>query len=170
MALRVRSGGVRRFQNKDGSYTKRGLARYNESVEKYRRAESGYKEAKRSGDKQAIRTTKAALKSAKEQANHDYNRLKNDSRADKGKELYKSWDSVKSTYNREAIGIQLASTGALVALRLLARKFGDTPLWKISWNTIAIGATALNVGLVLRGTRDVRNLREFERRDHKSVV
>lgn len=40
--------GIRRYQNYDGSYTQRGMTRYNKKLEKYQKADARYQNAKKS--------------------------------------------------------------------------------------------------------------------------
>lgn len=80
--------GVRRYQNFDGSYTQAGLARYQKSMDEYDRKEATYKMAKASGDKVKTTNARIEMNRAKRQVNRDYDHLKQDKKADKGKELY----------------------------------------------------------------------------------
>lgn len=94
--------GVRRYQNYDGSYTRRGLERYNKSKDKresaektYREANEKYKNAKRNGErgsefenmnKERLKARRA-YKNAKIEEKKNYKQLRLDKLADKGKEL-----------------------------------------------------------------------------------
>lgn len=88
--------GVRRYQNYDGSYTQAGMQRYNKSMEKYEKADSRVKAAKASGDKRAMSKARSDRAVDKQHLNKDYERLKMDKRADKGKEKYSKGQTILS--------------------------------------------------------------------------
>lgn len=88
--------GVRRYQKFDGSLTRRGLKRYSESKKEYESAKDKYlkikKEYKQNKSQEGVKTklTNARLNKTKSERRmvNDYKHLKEDKRADKGKELY----------------------------------------------------------------------------------
>ena len=87
--------GVRRYQTKGGSLTKAGLKRYRESKKKYDASNDKYKSAKVSYKNEPTQDNKIKLtnarinrQTAKRQNTKDYKHLKEDYKADKGKELY----------------------------------------------------------------------------------
>ena len=92
--------GVRRYQNYDGSYTRAGVKRYNESLGKYKKADERYKNAKSAykiskktktsveGSKTELVNARMAKKNAKRKLDKDYKHLKLDKMGDQGKELY----------------------------------------------------------------------------------
>jgi len=73
--------GIRKYQNKDGSYTREGLRRFNASENRYNEAKKAYELNKTSASAKELRASKKQLKK-------DYKQLKLDVRADKGKDLY----------------------------------------------------------------------------------
>jgi multidrug resistance efflux pump len=86
--------GVRRYQNYDGTYTKKGLARFNQASsdydkanEKLRTAKSNYKSG--SGSKSDYKNAKGEAKIAKRKMNQAYDSLKTDKMADEGKNFIK---------------------------------------------------------------------------------
>lgn len=89
--------GVRRYQNKDGSYTREGLARFKKSADSYDTQRAKYKEAKASGNKSLAKQYKNNMKIAKGNMKRNYKQLKRDARADKGKELYKEGYRIRET-------------------------------------------------------------------------
>lgn len=108
--------GVRRYQNYDGSYTQRGLKRYETSASKYSEKKDAYKNIKsgfKSGTASKLDVNKARneMKDAKRQRNKDYKQLKLDNRADQGKLLYKQGKTITDN-NKKAE--DLASTVAFV--------------------------------------------------------
>lgn len=84
--------GVRRYQNYDGSYTRKGL-------ERYRKAESDYETAKSKADetraayksgqatRQQVKDAKSAVKTEKRKMENAYEKLKTDKLADEGKKF-----------------------------------------------------------------------------------
>ena len=88
--------GIRRYQNYDGSYTQRGLKRYNESKEAYEKANEKYKATKEwykenkntPGAKNKLINARMEKTKLKKRTNNIYDHLKEDKMADKGKELY----------------------------------------------------------------------------------
>lgn len=106
--------GVRRYQNKDGSYTREGLARFQKSYDSYERSKSEYKIAKQSGNKSLAKQHKNNMKIAKGNMKRNYAQLKQDELADKGKQLYKEGYRVRSakTLNKVAKATTTAAVGA----------------------------------------------------------
>lgn len=100
--------GVRRYQNKDGSYTQAGLARYKDASAAYSKAEAAYNSAKQSYKtakqkghgvetaKQNLRDAKINRKGAKAELNKVKKDLKYDAKADRGKELYGQGNTISS--------------------------------------------------------------------------
>lgn len=92
--------GVRRYQNYDGSYTRAGLKRFENSLgeyekadKRYKDAKSRYKSAKKSGSstmgmETEITNSKLGRKNAKNKLVKDYKHLKQDKLGDQGKILY----------------------------------------------------------------------------------
>lgn len=85
--------GVRRYQNYDGSYTQEGVKRYGKAMDRYESAKSSYKQTKKdykdgSATKLDVNTSKSELRKAKRSLDVNYDQLKRDKRADKGKKLY----------------------------------------------------------------------------------
>lgn len=112
--------GIRRYQNYDGSYTQKGLDRYNKASEKYDQAKKRKKEAKAALKNDPYKTlqTRMEYNSAKRDAavarndmRKSYKKLKRDYAADKGKELYKEGHTI--TGNRFK---RYTTTGASIAL------------------------------------------------------
>lgn len=104
--------GVRRYQNYDGSYTRKGL-------ERYRKAESDYETAKSKADetraayksgqatRQQVKDAKSAVKTEKRKMENAYEKLKTDKLADEGKKLYQSGKTIsgntQATYLAEGV-------------------------------------------------------------------
>lgn len=94
--------GVRRFQNYDGTYTKKGLQRYNEAEKKYL------------DTKNNALASKEEIKSAKKDMKKAYKQLKKDWKADEGKKLYEAGSRI-----RNHIG---AVAGAEVGAHVVGKK------------------------------------------------
>lgn len=118
--------GIRRYQNYDGSYTKKGLARYSKAktkresaFESYEKQKKELKNAKKSSNEDeksdAIRNLKAAkreYKTAKREEKNEFKKLKTDKMADQGKELYKRGKTItdnRSNLFKVAAGTTIAS-------------------------------------------------------------
>lgn len=105
--------GVRRYQNYDGSYTKKGITRYNKAKAAYDQAKTDYKNGK---------ATRSKVKSAKRELNNSYEKLKNDYNADKGKALYAKGKTIEGNNNkRNAVGATV-EFGSAVAMSILMNK------------------------------------------------
>ncbi len=162
--------GVRRYQNYDGSYTRKGLERYRKSEKAYDTASAKYNSAKASGDKAGTRSAKREMKEAKGQMNKDYKQLKKDYEADKGKELYRSGKTI--TGNNEAVQAAMVGSGIAAAAAAATKKFGIGPT-KMGYdlkeyNLATIGAGTLSVGLAvtagilkIKGNQEAKSLRAY---------
>lgn len=139
--------GVRRYQKYSGSYTQRGVKRFNESLSEYERQNKRYKDAKSRKNKTTLEVIKNGKKDiftvrpstvqeikkqaksdgikvnevkkatskadvtnarvartkAKKKLSNDYDRLKNDKLADKGKELYSKGNTIRGLNNASTI-------------------------------------------------------------------
>lgn len=119
--------GIRRYQNYDGSYTKRGMKRYNESQAEVNEKKASLKAAKEayktgSGTKLQVNEAKNKLKRAEFRRNADYKHLKQDKLADKGRDQYAQGKTITGSRNK-ANGVALLTLGAsLVAKQALAGK------------------------------------------------
>lgn len=87
--------GVRRYQNYDGSYTRKGLERYHKVESDYETAKSKADEiraAYKSGQatRQQVKDAKSAVKTEKRKMENAYEKLKTDKLADEGKKFYQS--------------------------------------------------------------------------------
>ena len=109
--------GVRRYQNYDGSYTKAGLKRFNDSLDKYDKADKRYKDAKAQyrnakksgtsteGMKTEMTNAQLAKKQAKQKLEKDYKHLKQDKLGDQGKQLYAKGKTITS--NKQVTDVML---------------------------------------------------------------
>lgn len=106
--------GVRRYRKFDGSYTRAGVKRFDNSLDKYEKANARYKDAKSSyksfkksnysdSVKTELTNARIAKKNAKRQLDKDYKHLKQDKLGDKGKELYSKGKTI--TGNNRTTGM-----------------------------------------------------------------
>lgn len=115
--------GVRRYQNYDGTYTQKGLARYNKSKEAYEKAKAAHKVAESGGDTHGkteyyLRTK---MQDAKRKMNIDYKRIKDDYNADKGRELYTKGHTINEGHSKA----QFATTAALAVSAYSFKKLAE---------------------------------------------
>ena len=82
--------GIRRYQNYDGSYTKKGMERYRKSEKEYNDAKDKLKakKANRKANREDIANAKYETKTAKQKLNEAYDQLKRDNLSDQGKKLH----------------------------------------------------------------------------------
>ena len=167
--------GVRRYQNYDGTYTRKGLQRYNKSRENYEHARSVEKNVRAAyksgnGSKEIVRSAKADTKAAKRQMDRDYKQLKHDKLADQGKELYRSGKTITGNAFRDTQITTAANVGALLAAKSLTKvnagkvlmtKYGNVRIDHLSTAAIALGTNAFLVGMKMKSSSDNRKLREY---------
>lgn len=123
--------GVRRYRNYDGSYTKAGLKRYDESLTKYEKADTRYKKAKSDyktakktgistdGMKAEITNAKLNRKKTKQKLEKDYRHLKLDKLGDQGKNLYASGKTISGNKKMQ----ELLSTAGSMSMAAAAYNY-----------------------------------------------
>lgn len=157
--------GVRRYQNYDGSYTKRGLERYNKAMDDYESAKSKAEKAKNdyksgTGTKQQYKSAKKQVSVKKEKVSNAYDKLKTDKLADEGKTLYKKGKTITGNTN---LSVAVA-TGSTVAAGIVSRYLaasGNYRLSAISGSAIAAGGTAVGAILGIKNYRENKRLRAY---------
>jgi len=175
--------GVRRYENKGGNYTKRGLKKFKASEEKYNAAKQNYKVVKSSvketkkngytatsnGDKIAVmpsakREAKQAVRSAKKDMDRSYKQLKKDYKADQGKELYSQGKTIQSISTRDLftyLGIAAATELSAVSANAhgvtFTNRFGTIPLSTIIYG---VGSAAI-IGSTIKNERDKSKIRAY---------
>lgn len=152
--------GVRRYQNADGSYTQEGLRRYRKSEESYNQARQRYTTAREGGDKQQIKSARADLKTAKRYLSEDYDQLKRDCRADKGKKLYENGKTITSNGRTLELMGGATTVGAAVAYAAINRVYGAT-VATVSASAIATGGAAATAALGIIKERQNNQLRAY---------
>lgn len=153
--------GVRRYQKYDGSYTRAGIKRFNDSLNKYEKADKRYKDAKtqyknanKSGSstmglKTDMTNAKLARKQAKSKLEKDYKHLKQDKLGDQGKKLYANGKTITS--NNQVTGIMLKIGSLTLSAAAYNARTGN--VGKITRQIIGnIGDKQLNQALAIAGT------------------
>lgn len=154
--------GVRRYQNYDGSYTKKGLARYNSAKESYDKADADYRSG--NGSKQNLKKAKTKLASAKK-------KLKTDYKADHGKELYGSGKTIEELKNKQRIinipllfatGVSTKAIGRIVNGAFLSTKSEQTKKLAIAGAAVVAavsGASAFATSV--KTDKEIKNLKAY---------
>lgn len=143
--------GVRRYQNYDGSYTKKGL-------ERYKKAESKYDQTK--ALKKAGKATSKDVRTAKREMSKAYDKLKSDKMADEGKKLYSQGKTITSNNSKLVTTEVAVIIGGNITSALLANS-GDLRLASISGYAISIGGTAINAILAAKSESENKKLRAY---------
>lgn len=169
--------GVRRFQNYDGSYTKKGLARYRESEEQYSKAQENLrnlKAAKKNGqrvDKFDLKAAKQDVKTTKNKMRDRYNQLQRDYDADEGKKLYSQGKTITNNYRtamKRLLGVILASTVTRIVTDRLTdsgtvyiESMGDVPISKISGDVVSAVGGLITGQMLNKEQKENRQLRAY---------
>lgn len=164
--------GVRRYQNYDGSYTRKGMEHYNIAKNKYDAAKDAYgkaklsrKEARKTADKDAVnklkgeeRIKKRELKSAKKDLSKKYDQLKRDKAGDIGKDLYNSGKTITGNAQRLAVA-EAAATGTLAIAGILYNQ-GHQKAATAAILT-GVGVEAINGIMAIKGNVEAHYLRAY---------
>lgn len=167
--------GVRRYEQKGGTKTKKRIKKFRDAEQKYERAKANYSTSLTKADQKRY---KNEMKSAKRDMKYQYQKTKEANLADQGKELYNH--NVRITDNAKKVAY--ASTGVAVASKLLSAglksnmvpadvqlklvKPISTPLGKMPLSDIitisagASAATALAVDKIYKSNQN-RKLRAY---------
>jgi hypothetical protein len=154
--------GVRKYQNYDGSYTKAGMKRFNESLDKYEKADqhykntkAAYKAAKKSGvntdsAKAEFKNAKLDRKTTKKKLEKDYKHLKQDKLADQGKELYAKGKTITGNAHVTGILSTIGSVSLGIAINNSQAGVGNQTVNKV----LAIGGLGAMAAGVIKGVVD----------------
>lgn len=158
--------GVRKYRNYDGSYTKKGLARYDKAESRYDEAKSNaarVKSAYKSGaaTKSQYKSAKSEVKSAKREMSDSYKRLKTDKQADEGKKLYRQGKTITDNNQRNMLTQVAIVVGSRVASNVVLNTIGDQKVANLSAAAIGIGGTAVNAILAGKTMSDNKKLRAY---------
>lgn len=143
--------GVRRYQNYDGSYTRKGLERYKKAESNYEKA----KEARKNGV-----GSRSEVQVAKRKMSKAYDKLKSDKMADEGKKLYSKGKTITSNTTKTMATEAAVVAGANIVSAILANS-GNLRLASISGSTIAMGGTAINAILAAKTNSENKKLRAY---------
>ena len=157
--------GVRRYQNYDGSYTKRGLERYRKAESDYDSSKSKQKETKASykqgtASRADVKAANQDVRAKKKQLNKAYDRLKQDKLADEGKELYRQGKTITGNEKVASI-VQVGVVAGASIAQAVIRSTGNVSLSNIAATTIAAGGTAVNGILYAKNQRENKRLRAY---------
>lgn len=162
--------GVRRYQNYDGTLTKAGLSHYKQAESNYDKANSNYKATKNAykegtASKGDLKRSKIERKYAKKRMSKEYDQLKNDKLADKGKERYASGKTI--TGNAALLNTAVTAFGTAGALagyagrgKTITTKFGKIPVTAISAGLGSVAA-GLKAGGYLYNEHQAKKLRAY---------
>ena len=168
--------GIRRYQNFDGSYTREGLRRYNNSLKDYENAKDLHKNVKRmyktskkygsveiNGNqavvtKELVKNSKRNLKEKERQLNKDYKQLRKDKAGDIGKELYRNGKTITGNARNLQIAGYIA-TGTALAAKYLNDK-GNVKLAKQT-AMVGVGLEAVNAIFAVKNEIDAHYLRAY---------
>lgn len=170
--------GVRRYQNYDGSYTRKGLEHYNKSEEQYKKARANLaslKQKRKNGEvvtKNDIKNAKHYVKVAKNEMSSNYDQLKRDYKADEGKKLYAEGVTISSTIRKPFLRQVGVILGSNIAGTIVDKVTGGSPVAYIEGKgpvsagvLVArygkIGGTILNAGLTARDYKRNNQLRAY---------
>lgn len=161
--------GIRRYQNYDGTYTKKGLDRYNKASERYEASKKRVAAAKRKFESSA-RNSKKALnamdelnaakresKAAKREMKSSYKKLKQDYKADKGKELYKSGQTIIGNEFKKRV----AAGASIVGDYLVANLYQNGVLSPAVAAGIEVGQNAAFWSYAIKKHSDNSKLRAY---------
>ena len=150
--------GIRRYQNYDGSYTQRGLARYNKAADAYKDKKTKLEEAKRSGKTNAIRSARSEVREAAKKANKAYDQLKYDKRADEGKYLRKKGRTINGNTTVGVLGVLGAHAVGVAAAAALdtSGKLND-----VNFKAVTTGVKAVSLIIGAKVMSDNSKLRAY---------
>lgn len=156
--------GVRRYQNYDGSYTRAGMKRYNESLDafnktdnRYKQAKASYKISKDNGAKTELTNARLARKKAKAKLDKDYKHLKLDKLGDQGKELYSKGKTISSSaqvrnvmtsaaaISLSAVSYNAKTNNQLSTLLAKTLRVSDVNAFNRTFNTV-VSAAGIGLG------------------------
>lgn len=167
--------GVRRYQNKDGSYTRLGMKHYKSAEKRYDSSNEAYKQSKR--DYKSGKATKANVKTAKTQRKIEkhrldqaYDQVKRDYKADRGKEASQMGRNISGNNSKNwlfRVGVVAAgnyagrAVGKQFANATISNRFGTYNLGQLSQNTIRLGSAAIAAASYAKTVHDNSNIRAY---------
>ena len=160
--------GIRRYQNYDGTYTQRGLARYKNKAEEFNIAESKRRAAKKNlkinkneSAKREYQKTKELAKKKQKEANKAYDRLKQDKLTDQGKKLYGKGKTITGNSLRSSRVQGFIVLGSAATRQVIYEKVGDRKLADMASGTLALGGTIVNSVVAGKSAYQNKRLRAY---------
>lgn len=167
--------GVRRYQNRDGSYTRIGLEHYRKAESRYDKAAARYKDVKKkhkegSASRAEVASANSQRKIEKHRLNQAYNQVQRDYRGDRGREQRQMGRSIYGQKQKMVWGtlglnyagrVAATAVGKKFANSTLTTKFGTYNLGKISYATIRAGALATAVVMDVKLANDNANISAY---------
>ena len=153
--------GKRKFQERGGSYTRKGLEIFDKKMGEYESVNQKVKSLKKSGTKDEYRLAKGERRAAKDKLDKSYKQLKADYRADKGKRLYQNGKTITGNTSANMAAQVAIAVGSRMAQRVIASRTGNYKVANLSGAAIAIGGTAVNAILAIKTQIENRNLRAY---------
>ena len=152
--------GVRRYQNYDGTYTKKGLLRYKKAESKYEKAVGDRDDVKESyklgaATKEQKKEAANLVKKTRKDLNESYTSLQQDYLADEGKKLYQEGKTITGNKTRSFVGQTAILAGTIVVNNIIKTAFGDTLVTRVATRTIAMGGTVANT--IIAGNTMINN-------------
>lgn len=149
--------GVRRYKDYPGSYTQRGVKRFNKAMDNYDAANSKYKSTKtayknKQATKLEVNQAKQSRKTAERELKTQYKKLKNDKLADQGKELYRNNKRILA--NKQTVSLMAAATA--ITTKVLYDS-GDKKMADVAF----LGGGALTTAYALVTEYQNRRLRAY---------
>ena len=158
--------GVRRYQNYDGSYTRKGLERYRKAESDYEHAKSKAVETKaahKSGQatRQQVKDANRAVKTEKRRMEDAYGKLKTDKLADEGKKLYQRGKTITGNTRTAYLAETAIVVGSYAVSSLLSKGMEDQRTAQLAGSAIAVGGTIVNALLAGKAISENRKLRAY---------
>lgn len=157
--------GIRRYQNEDGSYTKKGLDRLRKAKTDYEQTKKDYKKGLVS--KTDLKAKKKNLKKSRLGLAHDFS-------ADKGRTAYAKGSRIlKNRKNMIKTDLALAAAASLTPVFLgnikgsVNTKYGSVKIAAIATATVTAGIQATNA--ILYAKNRLQNERLIEYYEHKDT-
>lgn len=152
--------GVRRYQNYDGTYTKKGLERYNAAKSTYEMSRNKTKSLKASSNKIEYNKSKMETKKAKKSLKKAYKELKYDKLADQGRELYRSGKTVTVNEMNNKVYQTILYAGTLGSAYVLSNS-GNQKVSTIGSAALMGGGSVISAILYGKKQADNKKLRAY---------
>lgn len=167
--------GIRRYQKKDGSYTKIGLQHYKKAEERYDRVNSEYKATKKghkegSATKEDVRKARVQRKIEKHRMSQAYDQVRRDYKADRGKEAYQMGKNITGAETKRTFVSGALVIGGRVAGVAAGKKFANSTLYgkygtynvgQLSNIAIQAGAATAAAAYNMKIEHDKSNIRAY---------